>query len=99
MTEENTDSKRGKQRPISGELPPSIDEAQAGFVPMDGGTSFSNLISKLLRKPLSIFHTLKSKEGFYRYNAKGLPIKNGISSEANQKYKDVTDRMILVMLK
>jgi 3-hydroxyacyl-CoA dehydrogenase / enoyl-CoA hydratase / 3-hydroxybutyryl-CoA epimerase len=41
---------------------------------------------------------VKSKEGFYRYNAKGLPIKNGISSEANQKYKDVTDRMILVML-
>lgn len=66
MTEENTDSTQGKQRPISGELPPSIDEAQAGFVPMDGGTSFSNLISKLLRKPLSIFHTLESKEGFWK---------------------------------
>ena len=66
MPEENTDSTLGKQRPISGELPPSIDEAQAVFVPMDGGTSFSNLISKLLRKPLSIFHALESKEGFLK---------------------------------
>jgi hypothetical protein len=74
MTEENTDSTRGKQRPISGELPPSIDEAQAGFVPMDGGTSFSNLISKLLRKPLSIFHALESKEGFWKIPVKLLLI-------------------------
>ena len=66
MPEENTDSTLGKQRLISGELPPSIDEAQAGFVPMYGGTSFSNLISKLLRKPLSIFHALESKEGFLK---------------------------------
>ena len=30
------------------------------YVPLDGGTSFSNLIGKLLRKPPSIFHELET---------------------------------------
>jgi 3-hydroxyacyl-CoA dehydrogenase / enoyl-CoA hydratase / 3-hydroxybutyryl-CoA epimerase len=41
---------------------------------------------------------VKSKEGFYKYNKQGHPIKNGISTAANEKYKDVTDRLILVLL-
>ena len=30
------------------------------YIPLEGGTSFSNLIRKLLRKPLSIFHELET---------------------------------------
>ena len=62
MNENKLDSTTGTTGSVKGGIPPSINDAQSGFVPMEGDASFSNLLSKLLRKPLSIFHELETKE-------------------------------------
>ena len=66
MNENEQDSKKGTVGSAKGGIPPSISDAQSGFVPMEGGASFSNLLSKLLRKPLSIFHELETKEALWK---------------------------------
>ncbi|MBN98403.1 MAG: hypothetical protein CME16_04005 [Gemmatimonadetes bacterium] len=64
---ENKQGSSGEVRGTpTGGVPPSISDVQSGFIPMEGGTSFSNLLSKLLRKPLSIFHELETKEVLWK---------------------------------
>ena len=64
---ENKQGSTGEVRGTpTGEVPPSISDVQSGFVPMEGGTSFSNLLSNLLRKPLSIFHELETKKVLWK---------------------------------
>ena len=66
MKEKNQNSTRETPENISGRIPPSIGDAKSGFVSMEGGASFSNLLSKLLRKPLSIFHELETKDVLWK---------------------------------
>ena len=66
MNEKKLDSTTGTTGSVKGGIPPSINDAQSGFVPMEGDASFSNLLSKLLRKPLSIFHELETKEALWK---------------------------------
>ena len=63
---ENQQDSPGVIGTVNGGVPPSISDAESGFVPMEGGPSISNLLSKLLRKPLSIFHELETKEVLWR---------------------------------
>ena len=66
MNENKLDSTTGTTGSVKGGIPPSIKDAESGFVPMEGDASFSNLLSKLLRKPLSIFHELETKEALWK---------------------------------
>ena len=66
MKEKNQNSTKETPENISGRIPPSIGDAKSGFVSMEGGASFSNLLSKLLRKPLSIFHELETKDVLWK---------------------------------
>ena len=66
MNENKQDSTRETVGSVKANIPPSISDAESGFVPMEGDASFSNLLSKLLRKPLSIFHELETKEALWR---------------------------------
>ena len=66
MKEKNQNSTRETPENISGRIPPSIGDVKSGFVSMEGGASFSNLLSKLLRKPLSIFHELETKDVLWK---------------------------------
>ena len=66
MKEKNQNSTRETPENISGRIPTSIGHVKSGFVSMEGGASFSNLLSKLLRKPLSIFHELETKDVLWK---------------------------------
>ena len=66
MNENKPSSTRKAPETITRGVPPSISDSKSGFVPMEGGVSFSNLLSKLLRKPLSIFHELETKEVLWK---------------------------------
>ena len=66
MKEKKQNSTRETLENVSGRIPPSIGDVKAGFVSMEGGASFSNLLSKLLRKPLSIFHELETKHVLWK---------------------------------
>ena len=66
MNENKQDSTKEVPRTVTGGVPPSISDAKLGFVEMEGSASFSNLLSKLLRKPLSIFHELETKEVLWK---------------------------------
>ena len=66
MNENKQDSTKGAPGTVTGGVPPSISDAKSGFVSMEGGVSLSNLLSKLLRKPLSIFHELETKEVLWK---------------------------------
>ena len=66
MKEKKQNSTRETLENVSGRIPPSIGDVKAGFVSMEGGASFSNLLSKLLRKPLSIFHELETKDVLWK---------------------------------
>ena len=66
MNENKPSSIRKAPETITRGIPPSIGDSKSGFVPMEGGVSFSNLLSKLLRKPLSIFHELETKEVLWK---------------------------------
>ena len=66
MNENKPSSIRKAPETITRGVPPSIIDSKSGFVPMEGGVSFSNLLSKLLRKPLSIFHELETKEVLWK---------------------------------
>jgi hypothetical protein len=62
MTEEKHESKQANPQRIPGVTPPSGGSTHTDYAPLEGGSSFSNLVSKLLRKPLTIFHELETKE-------------------------------------
>ena len=66
MKEKSQNSTRQTPENVSGRIPPSIGDINSGFVSMEGDASFSNLLSKLLRKPLSIFHELETKDGLWK---------------------------------
>jgi len=66
MNENKQDSTTETVGSVKANIPPSISDAESGFVPMEGDASFSNLLSKLLRKPLSIFHELETKEALWK---------------------------------
>ena len=62
MTEEKHESKQVNPQRIPSVIPPSGGSTHTDYAPLAGGRSFSNLMSKLLRKPLTIFHELETKE-------------------------------------
>jgi len=62
MNKETPEQKPENHRPPRGTLDSDDNGAHPDYEPLDGGHSCSNLISKLLRKPLAIFHELETKE-------------------------------------
>jgi hypothetical protein len=66
MTKETLESKSEDLKPLPDSLGSSDCGVHPDYKPLEGGQSFSNLISKLLRKPLAILYELESKKASWR---------------------------------